>query len=189
MSRRKFRLTAPKNWERKKYAKPESLVVSIPLGVRAPTVIDDLRKLALPPRWSFATTEDDSEIRICKIEASSSGCPAKIYATIEVRSTLDWTMFIYSHELQPRFHPELSSLPNPIQHADDLVSLTHCVDSCTLCVGNNDEAFIPLVERRKGDFRDPSGNCTCYCLPLSLSLSLSLPFPPPSLLSLSGSHG
>ena len=119
-------MTAPKNWEHKKYAKPESLVVSIPSSIRAPTVIDDLRKLALPPRWSFATTEDDSEIRICKIEASSSGYPAKVYATVEVRSTLEWTIFIYSHELQPQFHPELSLLPHPIQHTDDLASIIRC---------------------------------------------------------------
>ena len=139
MSRRKFRLTASKNWKRRKYAKPESLVVSIPLSVKAPTVIDDPCKLALPPRWSFATTESDSEIRVCKIEASLSG-------------------------------PELSLLPNPIQHTDDLASIIHCVDSCTLCIGNNDEAFTPLVERHKGDFRDPRGNCTCYRISLSLSL-------------------
>ena len=102
MSRRKFRLTAPKNWEHKKYAKPESLVVSIPLSVRAPTVIDDLHRLALPSRWSFAMTEDDSEIRICKIEASSSGHPAKVYPVKN-----NWRSIAGEGERSPTFSQRL----------------------------------------------------------------------------------
>ena len=58
------------------------------------------------------------------------------------------------HELKPQCHPELRL---PIQRGDDLISIIHCVNSCTLCIGNNDEIFTPLVERHKGIFRDPTG--------------------------------
>ena len=51
----------------------------------------------------------------------------------------------------------LSSLPNPIQRADDLVSIVHCVDSCSVCIGNDDEDFTPLVDHHRGDFRNTTG--------------------------------
>ena len=101
MSRRKFRLTAPKNWERKKYgghAEPEpeseSLVVSIPLSICSPTTIDRLHHVQLISSWNFAPTEDSSTLLVCKIEAGSFGSPVKVYATIEVRSTMEWTLFM-----------------------------------------------------------------------------------------------
>lgn len=94
MSRRKFRLTAPKNWERKKYAKPESLLVSIPLGLLQPTTLNELCTVALPSKWSFIPFGEDSTLRLCKMDPTSFDHPVKVFMTIEVRATLEWIMFI-----------------------------------------------------------------------------------------------
>lgn len=68
MSRHKFQLTAPKNWERKKHAKPKSIVVSIPLGLLQPTTLNELRTLALPSNWSFIPTDEDSILHLCEMD-------------------------------------------------------------------------------------------------------------------------
>ena len=82
-------------------------------------------------------------LHVCKMVPVSVGSPVKkVYTTIEVRSTLEWNLFIYSYELEPKSHPELRSLPNPIRHDDDLISIIQCVNSCTLCIGNNDEMLL-----------------------------------------------
>ena len=157
MSRRKFRLTAPKNWERK-YAKPEALHVSIPLCLLPPTVtMEELHALPLPSMWSFIPTDQESTLRLCKMEQSSIDNPMKVFVTIEMIASMEWNMFIYSNKLEPQSNPVLSSLPNPVKRCDDLLSIVNCVDSSSICAGNDDEAFAPLIDHHKGDFKDAKG--------------------------------
>lgn len=52
----------------------------------------------------------------------------------------------------------LSGLPQSACSAADVQSIIAFVASCTLCPGNNDEKFTPLIAPRKGNFMNSSGD-------------------------------
>ena len=96
--RRKFRLTAPKNWLRKKYAKRQnqSLPVSIPLE-RLPQlgldqVCRDLESQMLP-MWIYLRNPNDTKVQVCKMD---TGHPPTVLVCLEIEESMNWTLFVLS---------------------------------------------------------------------------------------------
>ena len=76
--KRKFRLTAPKNWLRRKYASrhpPQLLSVSIPLE-KLPC-FSELRLLQL-----------------CRMKSGYDGGPPKVSMCVEIKENLEWSVYV-----------------------------------------------------------------------------------------------
>ena len=160
--RRKFRLTAPKNWLRKKYAarQCQSLPVSIPLERLSQLSLDrlccDLETQSIP-LWVYHRNPNDTKVQVCKMDSSCQGHPPKVVVCLEIQENMEWAMYIWSKKLDPSSHPILCSHPSKIRCVSDVLSLLKTVDGCTVCVGSNDEKFDPIVKDHKGIFNDPMG--------------------------------
>ena len=49
-----------------------------------------------------------------------------------------------------------------LYEVSDIKTVLHYVDSCSICMGNGDEKFKPLVSSRKGNFMDTSGTYVIF---------------------------
>ena len=50
-----------------------------------------------------------------------------------------------------------STLPQTIAFMTDLKQVIDFIDACSVCIGNNDQKYAPLVIARKGNFMDVTG--------------------------------
>ena len=95
--RRKFRLTAPKNWLRKKYAvRPQShqpLTVSIPL--ERLQHFDELRfSLESQPISGWKLVCSANPLQLCKMDSGVDGGPPKVTVCVEIRECLEWSLYM-----------------------------------------------------------------------------------------------
>ena len=52
----------------------------------------------------------------------------------------------------------LASLPSSISSVVALTAVLDFIDSCSICTGNQDPKYAPLIAVRKGVFMDVTGN-------------------------------
>ena len=157
MSRRKFRLTAPKNWERKKYEQRSlasndvDMPDSGPLMVKIPREIADTALLTLQVShtgfdgWTrmYVTV---NAVRFCMLEHHES--------TSRVVMTLDLKMGICTL-LVERKKVKLS--PERVSTLAEFTELVKMIDRHNICQGITDKKFAPLISKRGGTFVDPYG--------------------------------
>ena len=80
---------------------------------------------------------------------------------IEVFEDLKWLLQLPS-ELSPCTSLVLQHLPEFIVSLLDLRSILTFLDQCTVCQGNPDPKFAPIVAHSKGVFRDRSGESLLF---------------------------
>ena len=90
-----------------------------------------------------------------KCEESTSG-DFQISMSLVVNIDMSWEVTVLGSKL-PSSCAILSSLPQIIGSMSHIKSILAYVDSCSVCIGNNDEKFHSLVTSRDGDFMDSSG--------------------------------
>ena len=168
MSRRgKFRLTAPKNWLRKKYAarQSQSLPISIPLKRLPQLSLDQLccdLESQILPMWIYLRNPNDTKVQVCKMDSSCRGRPPKVVVCLEIEESMEWTIYVWSKKLDPSSYPMLRTHPLKIRCVNDVLSILKTVDGSTICMGNNDEKDDPIVNGHKGIFNDAMGKATYY---------------------------
>ena len=172
MSHRKFRLTTPKNWERKKYEKrsEDSLTSkdldvsnSGPLMVKIPQQYADVALLTLQASRTvfdgmYATV---NSLRLCKMEHKES--------TSRVVMTLELKIGVCSLLVECK---QVKLSPEKISTLEEFIALVQMIDRHTICRGISDERFAALITKHGGTFVDPYGmQCVVY---VSINLILCI---------------
>ena len=75
--------------------------------------------------------------------------------SVAIHDDLSWNVYIYN-KLSPSDEVSVS-LPETITSMTNLKQVIDFIDACSVCTGNNDEKYMPLVIARKGNFMDISG--------------------------------
>ena len=78
-----------------------------------------------------------------------------------INTDMSWEASVQGHKLLSRCDM-FSSLPQVVRTVSDIKTVLHYVDSCSICMGNGDEKFEPLVSSRKGNFMDTSGTYVMF---------------------------
>ena len=90
----------------------------------------------------------------------------QVSLSVTINPDMSWEASVQGHKLLPSCGV-FSSLPQVVRTVSDIKTVLHYVDSCCICVGNDDEKFEPLVSSRKGNFMDSSGMLCLNCNVLS----------------------
>jgi len=146
-SQKKFRLSARKNWERKKYPpKPLILNIKVPRSVADKAIfVSQLKKIDLSLRgWIMTHISYLNGVRMCKLDDSS---PLGISIAV-----CDKLCSVYVG-LQPV--PSFQQVP--VDGIQDLLSFLDKLNRFCLCPGINDVKYVPLIEKHNGKFHDSHG--------------------------------
>ena len=76
--------------------------------------------------------------------------------TMEISQELQWSLLIGDRCVLSS-SSVFQSVPSTITSLEDLRSIVTYVDKCSVCKGNADPRFMPLVAKSKGLFKDRSG--------------------------------
>lgn len=76
---------------------------------------------------------------------------------VEVFEDLKWSLQLPSQQLSPSTSLVLKHLPEAVTSVFVLRSVLMFLDQCTICQGNPDPKFAPIVAHSKGIFKDRSG--------------------------------
>ena len=76
---------------------------------------------------------------------------------VEVFEDLKWSLQLPSQQLSPSTSLVLKHLPEAVTSVFVLRSVLMFLDQCTICQGNPDPKFVPIVAHSKGIFKDRSG--------------------------------
>ena len=77
--------------------------------------------------------------------------------TLEILSDMKWLIQLPNGSLSQENSPVLENLPKKIATLKDLAFILSFLDDCTLCKGNSDSKFAPIVAQHKGIFKDRTG--------------------------------
>ena len=167
MGRNKFCLTARKNAERKRYAAATTtttpLIVSIP---RVKLSVHDLASLQsqlssalVSSPWTLTSVCTDEgrmqKIALCVIDTDRE--PPVLRLSITIREDFSWALGVYGQVADPELCRALSNVPSSVNCTDKVLQFTSLIEGCTICVGNSDDKFMEVANRRDGIFKDHSG--------------------------------
>ena len=103
--------------------------------------------------WVKATAEEDSDqIVISKLEKKDGYSQLGVVIDCD----LHWHVHLVSQKIASSSFP-LSNLPQVISSASDVQKIVKYLDTCTICIGNDDEKYGALLPSRNGVFMDASG--------------------------------
>ena len=85
-----------------------------------------------------------------KVEGAAIADP-QISISMIICIDLSWHARVHGHTLHASC-PPLSSLPQTITSVDNVRRVLKYLKSCTVCIGNSDDKYIPLIWPRKGNF-------------------------------------
>lgn len=192
MGKRKFRLAQRKNYERKKYQKchesvietcsvqslnqssstnpspspesPERLSVSIPITSYSNGTVTSSKQLLMRLQSLKVTSNGWS------LEGDSIGLGmfsvAKVfsYGTLKftISSDCQWTAFINEHKISLPNHTLLQFSEEKVNTCDKVEKLLSNADKSCLCIGNPDEKFCEISDRKKGKFMNRCGKLRKY---------------------------
>ena len=157
--KRKFRLTAPKNWLRKKYAARQSQPLSVEQSEQLPCFSElrlNLESQKIPD-WNLVVCGSANTLQLCRMESGYDSGPPKVSTCVEIKESLEWSVYVWSKKLDIASHPLLCSRLTKLRSVDDVRSLLTFIDGCKICKGNDDDKFDPLICKHKGAFNDPMG--------------------------------
>ena len=81
----------------------------------------------------------------------------KLERSLAIDNDLNWNVDIHDKKFSPSDEVSIV-LPETITSMTDLKQLIDFIDACSICIGNNDEMYMPLVISRKGNFMDITGS-------------------------------
>lgn len=161
MGRRKFHCIVRKNGERKKYATPTSLVISIPTSKLPTSNIDSLESqlsTSKPLSWTLTAVFEEEygeKLVICYIETPQQ-TPIIKYS-ITIRQDFSWFLGVFGNTLMPQSCPVLRYTPDTLDSVDRVLQFISVIESSKICRGNSEEKFMELAKRRIGVFKNHSG--------------------------------
>ena len=98
---------------------------------------------------------NNEELHYAKVEKPTDGFP-QIERGLVIKKDFTWN--IHCKESQISSDSDLcSSIPNVISSLSSCKFALELINSFTLCQGNADKKFAPLVEQRKGVFTNADG--------------------------------
>jgi len=101
--------------------------------------------------WFALHSEIDSEVvKLVKIDEWN-------VFTVEVSSNLQWNVVVPNKKFFPHM---FNGLPSTITTMSDLQFVLNFLSGCTICSGNVDPKFAPIVAKSEGIFRDRTGLLT-----------------------------
>ena len=91
---------------------------------------------------------------------------AQIDFTIRADTNMKWTLFVRDCEFDWKLCPLLCDLPTHLTTMESIILIVQKLDSCNLCVGNQDEKFIELYRQRAVTLhgissKQLSSECSC----------------------------
>lgn len=100
-------------------------------------------------------TQSSSRLCFVKCEEGTSG-NFQLSLSVTINADMSWEASVQGHKLLSSCDVFLS-LPQVVRTVSDIKTVLHYVDSCSICMGNDDKKFEPLVSSRKGNFMNSSG--------------------------------
>ena len=147
MGRRGFRLSAPKDWVRRKYQQPGNLVIKISRCLADAVLFVAQVRLCDLKGWNLVHASVSEGVRMCKLD--SKGQSTEVVMTLNIvdsRSTL-----LIKSKIEPIFSGK------PITSIPELHSLLDELNTFTLCPGIETERFSSLIEKHNGTFHGTNG--------------------------------
>ena len=112
----------------------------------------------LAPLWTSQYIDKDKQLRLCKLNSHSSTSHQNLVITHEVcvREDFTWSVSIHGKNLQHIPNAPLSDIPS-ILTSPDLHKLICTLDVATICPGNPDDQYAPMVTAHKDVFMSAKG--------------------------------
>ena len=171
--KRKGNLCIKKNVKRKKAIKKSlqqqciSLKVSLPIpkiNLVTATKAKDINHLynllnnsnLISSTWSLSKEERGSVLFCHKLKCDTSQLTSAVIMTVVIQNNFKWSLTCMAHLIDKSclaLVGQSELLQTPKEVADVLTML----DNYSICIGNNDERFIDLMEKRKGVIKNQSG--------------------------------
>ena len=138
----------------------QSRIVHIPLNIFFCQRIHSLRQLhsrlvslRIIENWFLVATQPGSKIQLCRVDGQD-------VFTLEITDELKWFLHIASTCL-PSVSNIFQQLPSFVTSLQDIKSIVTYINTCSVCKGNGDPKFTPLVAKCKGVLKDRSGEFLC----------------------------
>ena len=80
----------------------------------------------------------------------------QVSISVAVNADMSWEANVLGHKLLSGYGV-FSSLPKIVRTVSDFKTVLHFTESCSICMGNDNNKFELLVASRKGNFMDSSG--------------------------------
>ena len=157
----------------------DSLKVSIPtckISVPKHMVITKARDIShlytvltvssnlFPSTWSLSMEGCDAAVLFCyKLKCDMSQLTSAVLMTVVIQNNFEWSLSCMAHIME-KSCPALHGQPELLQTPQDVVALLTVLDQHKVCIGNNDERFIHLLETRKGAIKDQCGKHACIAI-------------------------
>ena len=120
--KRKFRLTAPKNWLRRKYAakqSPQPLSVSIPFE-KLPCFNELHLSLESQPIPDWKVVCSTNMLQLCRMKSGYCDGPPKVSMCVEIKENLEWSVYVWSKKLDNALHPLHCSHQTKLKSVNDV---------------------------------------------------------------------
>ena len=99
------------------------------------------------------------EQRILYSKLIIDGDQVKVMLDLEIQQDLLWKVYVKGRTIDANSFTQCRSmLP---YHANSLANVQRIfefINSCSICCGNSDKKFQPLIDQRKGEFMNISGS-------------------------------
>jgi hypothetical protein len=95
-----------------------------------------------------------STLQVVLMETTANG-PA-VAISVSVHEDSSWLLHVHGNLIQ-QHSLSMPQVPSLLDSVSTLESVLLFLSSCSICCGNCDEAYSPLIESRKGKFVDSSG--------------------------------
>ena len=92
-----------------------------------------------------------------------------VAASVTIHEGFSWQV-----QMQDRIIPPQQFYSVDLTSVSAISNLITTVNSRSICCGNPDEKFLPLVKARKGKFMDSSGSCLMCTLCCFVIMAISL---------------
>jgi len=99
------------------------------------------------------TTLQAEKLQVVKLGRQQPQCSL----TLEVLNDLSWLLQLPSGQISPSTSPVLEQLPQHVTSVSNLRAILVFLDRCSICEGNPDPKFAPVVAHNKGIFKDRNG--------------------------------
>ncbi len=113
----------------------------------------------LPVGWTCSAASATS-LALCKLSFLQSMGSADVVYMVTISSDFSWRVrigqkYVPFHETESGL---LHNAPHSLNSLKGVVEVLTLLDGSKFCVGNPEEKFFKLIEKRNGKFMDQSGN-------------------------------
>ena len=144
-----------------------NLVVSLPLTAFTASRQSSLGALhsrigalTLPRQWVVASQQQGSHLTLCKLLTTQPPLfQASVSFSLTITDQFSWTLSIGQCRVEPAECPVLTSEPVAMDSAASILKVLLLLDSCKICIGNNEKQFLDVLTHRLTTSCGSSGKC------------------------------